>query len=368
MYKKTGDNVSRAMRAAWDLFPDELHGHAGGGGPGARAHLFGRLQRPWTWRAGRPDVGRAARAWLDAQVDCALPRIVSARRSADGATKLALEVGQGARAARIEAVHMPRDVRTPRVTLCVSSQVGCAMGCGFCATASMGLVRNLTAAEIVAQVLVVIAELGPRRGQELSLVFMGMGEPLHNVANVTRAIAILCHASGLGVAPSRVTVSTSGLVPGIDALARAVPRPLLALSVNATTDEARARSMPVTRTWGLADLRAALERWPLRPHEKITLEYVLMDRDDGDRGVEANDTTEDVERLAAFARGLRHVVNVIPYNAYDGARFREPSEARVQRFVRGLQERGCLVTVRRSRGRDVSAACGLLATGSIVRA
>ena len=357
--------------SAWDKLPDDLHGRAGADG----AYLFGRVQRPWTWNGDTPSVGRAALALFrstrepnassssqaspshssHAELDLSLPRVAEARVSGDGATKLVLELADGA---RIEAVHMPRDVRTPRVTVCVSSQVGCAMGCGFCATAAMGLVRNLTAAEIVAQVMVVVRTLGPVRGQALTLVFMGMGEPLHNVRAVSRAIAVLCHPAGLGVAPSRVTVSTAGLVPGIDALARAEPRPLLAVSINATTDDARARTMPVTRAWGLADLRAALLRWPLRPHEKVTLEYVLMAGE--------NDADADADRLAAFSEGLRHNINVIPFNEYAGSRFREPPEETLQRFVRRLQAKGRLVTIRRSRGRDVSAACGLLATESLV--
>jgi 23S rRNA (adenine2503-C2)-methyltransferase len=341
--------------SAWDKLPVDLEGQAGANG----AYLFGRVQRPWTWDGDSPSVGRAARALFrghDAPLELSLPRVVESRVSADGATKLVLELSDGA---RVEAVHMPRDVRTPRVTVCISSQVGCAMGCGFCATAEMGLVRNLTASEIVAQVMTVIRTLGPARGQALTLVFMGMGEPLHNVRAVSRAIAVMCHPAGLGVAPSRITVSTAGLVPGIDALARTEPRPLLAVSINATTDEARARTMPVTRAYGLADLRAALARWPLRPHEKVTLEYVLM--------ADENDTCDDADRMAAFSAGLRHNVNVIPFNEYPGARFREPSEATLQRFVSRLQMRGCLVTVRRSRGRDVRAACGLLATESIAR-
>ncbi len=188
------------------------------------------------------------------------------------------------------------------------------------------------------------------------LLWQGMGEPLHNYAEVTRALQVLCHPLGLALSPNRVTVSTSGLVSAIDRLAESSPRPLLALSLNATTDEQRAELMPVSSTWGLEALRSALLRWPLRLGEKITIEYVLL------AGV--NDSPEDASRLASWVQGFRHNVNVIPFNEHDGSPFREPSELTVQRFVKTLQEAGCLTTVRRSRGRDVQGACGQLAVST----
>ncbi len=250
---------------------------------------------------------------------------------------------------------MPRAVRRPRVTVCLSSQVGCAMGCTFCATARMGLVRNLTAAEIVGQLLALLHRYGPNTPQQLSLVFMGMGEPLHNVDAVMRALDVLCDPAGLGVAPSRVTVSTAGHVAGLERLATARYLPELAISVNAATDEVRRQLMPIDKKWPLAELRAALARWPKRPHQKITLEYVLL------RGV--NDDVESAERLADWIGDLRHIVNVIPFNAWgdESSPYREPSEESVRAFTATLYARGCLVTVRHSRGRDVRAACGTLA-------
>ncbi len=327
--------------------------------PVSSRHLLGLLHRVGRWprsaqnARGGPELGRAARAFVDEHLDLELPEIVHRGGSADSATKLLLRLADSA---TIEAVHMPRAVKNPRVTLCVSSQVGCAMGCTFCRTASMGLVRNLTATEIVGQVLASVLALGPADPGRISLVFMGMGEPLHNLDSVLRAVRILCDEAGLGLSPQRITVSTAGLVSGIDALARAEVRPSLALSVNATTDEARLRTMPLTRRHGLAELRAALLRFPLRSHEKITLEYVLLEGE--------NDRDEDAHRLAEFALGYRHVVNVIAWNAFPGVSFFTPSDARVEAFVQLLRERGCLVTVRRSRGRDVSGACGQLATDS----
>ena len=327
--------------------------------PGSPTHLLGALHRVTRWPRdaeglAAPGLGRALRSFVAQEIDLALPEIVDAKRSDDGATKLLLRLHDGA---QIEAVHMPRAVRNPRVTLCISSQVGCAMGCGFCRTAAMGLVRNLGAGEIVGQVLATLLALGPEDPQRVSLVFMGMGEPLHNLAAVLRAIEILCEPAGLGLSPMRITVSTSGLVAGIDALAQARVRPALALSLNATTDAQRGRLMPIARSNSLESLRAALARFPLRSHEKLTLEYVLLAGD--------NDADDDADRLAGFAAGLRHNLNVIPWNAFDGASFTRPSAPRTAEFVARLRAQGCLATVRKSRGPDVAGACGQLATASI---
>ena len=334
--------VTRAQ--AFGLLPAEL---AELGVPAAEA-TFERLQRPWLWQAGAPVSSKGAASLLGA-LGLELPRIAERHASVDGSTKLLLALGNE----RIEAVHMPRAIGSGRVTLCISSQVGCAMGCGFCATASMGFHRHLSAGEIVAQVLCVIAELGPRHPSELTLVFMGMGEPLHNLPEVARAIRVLCSTAGLGLSPKRITVSTSGLVPEIDELGGLNPRPLLALSLNPTTDEVRGELMPIGRRYDLAALRAALERFPLRPRERITVEYVLLQ--------DVNDSPEDAERLADFCRSFPHNINLIPFNEHALAPFRQPAEERVDAFARALLARNrTLVTVRRSRGRDVQAACGQL--------
>jgi 23S rRNA (adenine2503-C2)-methyltransferase len=326
---------------------------------GSASHLLGALHRVGRWTRtddGRavPPLGRRARDFVASHFDLTLPEIVAQHTSDDGATKLVLALADGA---RIEAVHMPRAVRNPRVTLCISSQVGCAMGCRFCRTAQMGLVRNLDAHEIVGQVLAVLLALGPADPGRVSLVFMGMGEPLHNTAAVLRAIEVLCQPDGLGLAPLRVTVSTSGLVAGIDAIARAPVRPALAVSINATTDAMRRDLMPVAARHDLAELMAALHRHPLRAHEKITFEYVLLGG--------CNDTDDDADRLAALASGLRHNLNLIPWNPTGSDDFARPTEARTASFAQRLRARGCLVTVRRTRGRDISGACGLLATPSV---
>lgn len=343
---------ARASRSdAWAASPGEL---AARGLSASAEHVFAALQRPWRWTAQGPDLSARLQREL-AELGCELPRVVAEHASADGANKLllALPSPRGGED-HIELVHMPRAVRNARVTLCVSSQVGCALGCTFCATGELGLQRHLAAGEIVAQVLVALRAFGPRHPGELTLVFMGMGEPLHNLAGVAKAISILTHPAGLGLAPRRITVSTAGLVPQIEELGRLPQRPVLAVSLNATSDSLRSELMPINRRYPLAQLRAALERYPCRPRERITIEYVLL------AGV--NDGAEDARRLADFCEPFPHLINLIPFNGHAQARFSAPSEERIEAFAQALVERrSCLVTVRRSRGQDIAGACGQLA-------
>jgi 23S rRNA (adenine2503-C2)-methyltransferase len=336
-----------AAPSVWSLLPPELKALGYSRDEGA---LFERIQRVSTWTDGAPDVGKPGRALL-ADCDLSLPRLIERHTAADGATRCVLETIDGH---KIEAVHMPRAVKNPRVTFCISSQVGCAMGCTFCATGTMGIVRNLSAGEIVGQVLTLMHAMGPKTGHALNLVFMGMGEPLHNLDHVARAIEVLCDPRGVGMSANRITVSTSGLVAGIDRLAQLKVRPLLALSVNASTDEKRSQIMPINRRWNLRDLKDALMRFPLRRGEKILLEYVLL------RG--ENDSDDDAKRLAELAHGFRHNVNVIPLNEHAATSHRAPDDDHVLRFARRLTELGCLCTIRANRARDVRGACGQLVT------
>ncbi len=311
-------------------------------------HAFALIQRPWLWQAGAPAFGRKDRDLRELALTP--PTILTQNRAADGSTKLLIEVDGGD---RVEAVHMPRAVGTGRVTLCISSQVGCAMGCTFCATATMGFKRHLLAHEIVGQVLAAVNALGPRHPGEITLVFMGMGEPLHNLTEVARAIRVLCEPGGLGLPARRITVSTSGLVPEIAELGALEPRPMLAVSVNATTDTLRSAIMPIGRRYPLAELRAALERYPVRARERVTVEYVIL------AGI--NDTPDDARRLSDFCVGFPHQINLIPFNEHSSSEFRAPSEATTDAFARALLgHRPSVLTVRRSRGRDVGAACGQL--------
>ncbi len=239
-----------------------------------------------------------------------------------------------------------------RVTLCLSSQVGCAMGCTFCATGQMGILRNLTAGEIVGQVLAMLDRHGHPAGVPVNLVFMGMGEPMHNLDHVMAAFRVLTDPAGLAIPPRRITLSTVGLVSGIQRLGTFKPRPRLAVSLNATTDAARSRIMPVNRVWGLDALAAALGAFPLDRGERITLEFVLL------KGL--SDSLEDGRRLAAFARRFPGKVNLIPFNPHEGSGFEPPEEARLQALCALLAKAGLTVSVRRSRGQDVAGACGQL--------
>ena len=332
---------------AWALEPRELE-RALQGPAGAR--VFAALHRPWRWRDGRPSLAGRHIEGLE-PLGLEFPVVARSNASADGTHKLLLGMPGGG---SVEVVHMPRAVGHERVTLCVSSQVGCALGCTFCATAALGLERHLSAGEIVGEVLVALRELGPRHPGDLTLVFMGMGEPLHNLTNVARAISVLTHPSGLGLSPRRITVSTAGLVPRLDTLARLERRPLLAVSLNATTNELRSELMPINRRYPLESLHSALCAYPCRPRERITIEYVLL------AGV--NDSPDDAVRLADFCAGFPHHVNLIPFNEHPGSAFRAPQEAELDAFVGALlRRRPTLVTVRRSRGRDIDAACGQLA-------
>ena len=275
------------------------------------------------------------------------PALVARHASRDGSAKLELALADGR---RVQSVVMPdRD----RLTLCVSTQVGCGFGCAFCLTGTMGLVRNLTAGEIVGQVWAARATLEP--GARLThVVFMGMGEPLANYAATVKALRILLAPRGFGFSPRRITVSTVGLVTGLERLARENLRVNLAVSLHAATDEVRSRLMPVNRGWGLDDLLAACRRFPMAVRQRMTFEYTLLD------GV--NDSPEDARGLARRLRGLRAKVNLIPFNEWPGAPFRRPPPERILAFQRTLLDSGLTATIRWSKGEDVGAACGQLAS------
>ena len=340
---------------------------AGLGEPAWRSEqlLSGLLRQRWTRWEQFSMLSKALRARLEAEVDLAWPRIIESQSSVDGSTKHLFELADGR---QVEGVHMPYAVRgsglrpappepadfadLDRVTLCLSSQVGCAMGCTFCATGQMGILRNLSAAEIVGQVVAMLSHHGHPAERPVNLVFMGMGEPLHNLDHLMAAFETLTDAGGLAIPPRRITVSTSGLVSGIDRLAGYSRRPRLALSLNATTDEHRSRIMPVNRVWNLEALAAALGRFPLQPGERITLEYVLL------KGV--TDSLEDGRRLAAFARRFPAKINLIPFNPHEGSGFEAPEEERIGVLCRQLAAAGLPTSVRRSRGQDIAGACGQL--------
>jgi 23S rRNA (adenine2503-C2)-methyltransferase len=310
--------------------------------------LYAKLLPDWDAFTNLP---KALRERLKAEVRLQWPAITASLRSEDCATKHGFRLEDGR---EVEGVHMPYRHRT---TLCLSSQVGCAMGCTFCATGQMGILRNLSAAEIVGQVGAMLHRHGWPKGEDgerdpLNLVFMGMGEPLHNLDHVMAAFEILTDKRGFDLSPRRITVSTSGLVSGIDRLGTFKQRPRLALSLNATTDAYRDRIMPVNRAWNLEALKDALQRFPLQSHERITLEYVLL------KGV--TDSLEDGRRLLDFAKAFPSKVNLIPFNPHEGSGFEAPDEGRISALCDLLSRGGLTVSVRRSRGQDVAGACGQL--------
>jgi 23S rRNA (adenine2503-C2)-methyltransferase len=238
-----------------------------------------------------------------------------------------------------------------RATICVSSQVGCAVDCQFCLTALLGVKRNLSAGEIVGQVCAVLKDQKVSPPQDrINLVFMGMGEPFLNYDNFMKAVRLLVEE--VGVAESRMTVSTAGIVPRIHDFGQEAVRPKLAISLNASNDEARSQLMPLNRKWNLEKLLAAARDFPLRNRERITFEYVLLN--------EVNDTVESAEQVVELLRGIRAKVNLIALNPGPGISFSTPAEQRVAAFQQVLVRAGIPAFVRRPRGRDIFAACGQL--------
>ncbi len=249
----------------------------------------------------------------------------------------------------VEAVLMPEEKRD---TVCISSQVGCPVDCKFCLTALMGLERNLTAGEIVGQVLHVARENGLKATDaRMNVVMMGMGEPLLNLDNVLKATRLLTDPAGIGISPKRITLSTAGIVPKMEELGRAEIRPKLAISLNASTEEQRRELMPITRKYHLTQLLEACRVYPLRAWEKLTFEYVLL------KGV--NDTDADARRVVRLLSRLNCKVNLIALNPGPGIPFQTPDPERVLSF-QAIVRRSIPCFVRKPRGRDIFAACGQL--------
>jgi 23S rRNA (adenine2503-C2)-methyltransferase len=265
--------------------------------------------------------------------------------AADGTQKFLFGLSDGR---RIESVLIPE---RNHVTLCLSSQVGCAQNCRFCFTATGGWERNLTLGEILAQVRDIRQRLDAPETLT-NIVFMGMGEPLANYRNVVDAIHLLRdNKAGFGFSRRKITVSTAGLVPQMEALGRDSDVSL-AVSLNATDNATRSRLMPINRRYPIETLLEACRRYPLRPHRRITFEYILM--------ADVNDRLEDARRLAALLRPIRSKINLIPFNEHEGCRFRRPSESVIDAFQQSLVNQGYTVMIRHSKGREISAACGQL--------
>src|SRR5215470_1493160 len=270
--------------------------------------------------------------------------------NAEGAEKNQKGSRRDGRPASVEAVFMPSEGRR---TICMSTQAGCAVDCHFCLTAQLGLIRNLTAGEILAQALVPLEEQQAQLTPQTNVVLMGQGEPLLNFEPVMAALRIMLDAEGMGISPKHVTLSTSGIVPGIERLAQEKVRPKLAISLNASNDEQRDALMPVNKKYPLNTLLEACKNYSLRPWEHLTFEYVML----GD----LNDSPEDARRVVRLLAPLKRVkVNLIPWNPGE-LPYRESAPERIEEFRRILNDKGVPAFVRYSRGRDVMAACGQLA-------
>ncbi len=331
-----------------DLTPAEMEALAESlGAPRYR----GRQLAGWIFTKGvvdldaMSDLPKDFRAALKAQARVEVPEIERRTPSQDGSQKLVLRYGDGA---RVQSVLMPDG---DRLTLCVSTQVGCGFGCAFCFTGTMGLERNLSAGEIVAQVMV--ARQGLEPGERIThVVYMGMGEPLANYTATVRSLRLLTDPRAFGFSPRRITVSTVGLVSGIERLAKESLKVNLAISLHATSNEIRDRIMPVNRGFAIEELLAACRRFPLPFRQRMTFEYVLLE--------DLNDSVEDARRLVRLLKGIRGKVNLIPFNDWEGSGFARPPLPRILAFQAVLLEHGITATIRWSKGEDIGAACGQL--------
>ena len=331
-----------------DLLPEEIESLVETlGAPRYR----GRQLADWIYRKKAADFDRMTnlprelRQALAARATIALPTIERQTPSQDGSQKFVFRLSDGA---RIQSVLMPDG---DRLTLCVSTQVGCGFGCAFCLTGVMGLERNLTTAEITGQVMAVSLTL-PAGARLTHVVYMGMGEPLANYAATVKSLRILTDPDAFGFSPRRITVSTVGLVGGIEKLAGEGLRVNLAISLHATSNATRDRLMPVNKGFAIEELLAACRRFPLPFRQRMTFEYVLLE--------DVNDSPAAARELARLLKGIRAKINLIPFNDWPGAPFARPPLARVLTFQNALLERGITATVRWSKGEDIGAACGQL--------
>jgi 23S rRNA (adenine2503-C2)-methyltransferase len=291
------------------------------------------------------NLSASLRRQLDDDFEISRLRVVRRAEARDGTVKFLFGLKDGE---NIESVLIPE---TKRLTLCVSTQAGCGFGCAFCATALLGLKRNLRASEIIDQVLEASRTLTDDR-RITHIVLMGMGEPLANYTETLKALTVMTDTSwGLGFSPRRVTLSSVGLVPQIKRLMEET-RVNLAISLHAASDEVRGRLMPVNRKYSLRELIECCRALPIPRRKRITFEYVLL------RGV--NDSVQDAEQLAQLLGGIRCKINLIPFNPHPGSAFQRPSEAEIERFQAVLQGHGMQINVRRPRGDDIQAACGQL--------
>lgn len=292
------------------------------------------------------DLAKNFRSRLLVEASIRLPEIARFVSSGDGTVKFVFRLEDGK---LIESVFLPEEKRD---TICISSQVGCAVGCTFCMTAVMGFRRNLSPAEIVGQVLAVI-KAGYLREKGFNVVFMGMGEPLYNYKNVLKAFRLMVDPGGMDLSHRKITVSTSGVVPVLKKMYRESKLPNLAISLNAVSDETRTQIMPINERWGLSELMETCRQFPLEPRRRITFEYILLKGE--------NDSENQAHGLARLLRGLPAKVNLIPYNPNPGLPHQRPNSRTVEKFRGWLEDLGIAAFVRKTRGVEIAAACGQLA-------
>ena len=291
------------------------------------------------------DISKEDREKLKKEAKIYNLKILKKEQSSDGTVKYLFELEDGN---RIESVFIPeRDWNT----ICISTQVGCPVGCAFCLTAKDGFTRNLKVSEIVDQYISVQRDVGTER-RISNIVFMGMGEPLLNFENLKKSIEILTDDRMLGLSTRKITVSTCGIIPGIKRMAKELPKIKLALSLHATDDKTRKRLIPLNERYPINEIMKELRKYPANNVRRIMVEYLIME------GI--NDSIEDAKRLIKLVKGIPVKINIIPFNEYPGSPFKRPSREKIEAFQKVLWDAGIATFIRDSRGQDISAACGML--------
>jgi 23S rRNA (adenine2503-C2)-methyltransferase len=318
--------------------------------PFAATQIYDWVYKKWVFDPNDwSNVSKAGKQFFAENYDMNLPKIVWNGLSKDGTRKYLVKMVDGQ---TVETVAIPaRD----RLTLCVSSQVGCAVGCTFCHTATQGLKRHLKPSEVVGQYMAIQKWLFDNVAPDeklTNIVYMGQGEPLHNYENMKKATEIFLHERGLGLGQRRITLSTSGLVPAIEKLALDFPTVNIAISLHSARNDVRTEMMPINKVYDLERLFKAIKQIPLKAHRRITYEYLLA--------ADVNDTMEDVVALAALLNSKESKINLIPFNEYPGSKYKRPSEEKIMWFLDQMIKRGFTCTIRTTKGSDILAACGQL--------
>lgn len=310
--------------------------------------IFNWLYKNQVWEMEKwTNISKKLKSFLEEKASLNLPKIVWHGLSKDGTRKFLLAMEDGN---TVEAVAIPAP---GRLTLCLSSQVGCAIGCKFCHTGTMGLTRHLETWEITGQFMAITAWLKENTSGEVltNIVYMGQGEPLHNYENIKRATEIFLEPQGLGLGQRRITLSTSGLVPQIKKLID-FPPVNIAISLHSANDKTRTELMPINKVYDLTRLFEAIQTIPLKAHRRITYEYLLIK--------DLNDKMEDIEDLSKLLRRQDSKINLIPFNEYPESQYKRPSQKRVLWFMDQLIKKGFVCTIRQTKGDDILAACGQL--------